>query len=355
MSLHRTVELEIPNRSIIIGMVFCVLAGVLLPTLGVKPPPLMVASPGEISIAEYSAKVSEEIKLLTKQKSQAGISALEYERIRRRLDDANTKLLATLFREQQGKEGAVSQPPIAFRPPIPVFDFTLEYGQESIVARQFMPRLPDLSDLTVQKRKQVFTQIMLPLILYENERIKQQHEEMTQAYEKGDVEILADYAALYKLKADDSWDAAKYFAALDVRIRPVPVGLALTQSAIESGWGGSRFALEGNALFGQWVYNDEYGIQAAGSSVTVRRFPDLISSVRSYMRNLNTHRAYRQFRKQRYQILQSGNALTAKPLLPYLKAYAEDGNAYVKTLNSVLRTNRFDMFVKATLAPAARG
>lgn len=349
MSLHRIVHHHISNRSIIAGMLLCVFAGISLPFLGVQPPPLMVVAPGEINIADYSSKVSEEIKLLTKQKSREGISALEYERIRRQLDEANTKLVATLFRERQSTKGVVIQPPTSIRPPIPDFGFKLEYGVQSLVPRQFISRLPDLSGLTVQKRKLVFTQIMLPLILYENERIEQQHKEMAQAYAENDLQTLAEYAGIYKLKADESWDADRYFSALDVRIRPVPIGLALTQAAVESGWGGSRFALEGNALFGQWVFNDQYGIQAAGSSVTVRRFPDLMSSVRSYMRNLNTHRAYREFRKMRFNLLQSGKPLIAAPVLVTLKAYAEDGNAYVKTLRSVLKTNRFDLFVNAQL------
>jgi len=134
------------------------------------------------------------------------------------------------------------------------------------------------------------------------------------------------------------------------RDKRVPTSIIIAMAGIESAWGRSRFASEGNALFGQWVYNDEYGIKAAGSSVTVRRFPDLLSSVRSYMRNLNSHRAYRQFRTQRFDMLKQNKPLLASPLLNTLKAYAEDGNGYVRTLRSVLRTNRFDGFVQARLA-----
>ena len=79
------------------------------------------------------------------------------------------------------------------------------------------------------------------------------------------------------------------------RVAPVPVSIALAQAVIESGWGQSRFALEGNALFGQWVWNDKLGIKAANQSdprASVRRFPDLLSSVRAYMFNLNSHWAY---------------------------------------------------------------
>jgi len=350
MSLHRTIEIEFRNRDIITLLLVCVCAGILLPALGVKPPAMMVVRPGEIDIAQYSAKVTEEIRLLTKQKSQQGLSALEYERIRRQLDDANTQLLATLFREQQSRDGVIVRPPVSMRPPVPVFEFQLVHDAPVAISRQFMSRLPDLSGLTVSQRKKTFTQIMLPLILYENNRIQEQHQEMMDAYRRNDLDILAQYAELYRVKAGDSWDAERYFKALDSRIQPVPIGLALTQATIESGWGGSRFALEGNALFGQWVYNDEYGIKAAGSSVTVRRFPDLLSSVRSYMRNLNSHRAYRQFRTQRFDMLKQNKPLLASPILNTLKAYAEDGNGYVRTLRSVLRTNRFDGFVQARLA-----
>ena len=127
----------------------------------------------------------------------------------------------------------------------------------------------------------------------------------------------------------------------------MPIGLALTQAAVESD-GGSRFALEEMHYLasGCLMINMAFKLLA---HLTVRRFPDLMSSVRSYMRCLNTHRAYREFRKMRFNLLQSGKPLIAAPMLVTLKAYAEDGNAYVKTLRSVLKTNRFDLFVNAQL------
>jgi len=350
MSLHRSVKIYVSSRQIILAMMCFMGIGMLLPAIGISPPPLFIVQPGEVTIYRYQPAVTEEIALLTKQKSAKNISALEYERIRRKLEEANNQLLSGLFRKQQSNEGAATQPSALMRPRLPDISYPLPYDSaEASVPRFFMARLPDFSKLTPNTKKKKFTQIILPLILYENERIRRQNEEIEQAHANAKLDVLFGYAQLYKIKNADELSISALFQELIKRVQPIPVGLALAQAAVESGWGSSRFALEGNALFGQWVFDERFGLKAQESEAIVRRFPDLSSSVRSYMRNLNTHYAYENFRNERLKLSVAGQPLKAKKLLPHLKAYAEIKGEYVRTLVSVMNINRFDSLFAAKL------
>ena len=89
-------------------------------------------------------------------------------------------------------------------------------------------------------------------------------------------------------------------AKLKMRMDIIPVSIALAQAANESGWGTSRFALEGNALFGQWTWSKK-GISPKNKdpdqSHKILQFQILKASVRAYKNNLNTHNAYQEFRE----------------------------------------------------------
>ena len=73
------------------------------------------------------------------------------------------------------------------------------------------------------------------------------------------------------------------------------------QAAKESGWGTSRFALEGNAIFGQWTWTGQ-GIEPLNKGKheghKILRFPILRASVKAYKNNLNTHKGYSEFKKK---------------------------------------------------------
>ena len=350
MSLHRSVNINISSRQIILGMMCCIGIGIILPAIGISPPPLFVVRPGEVALYSYQPSITEEIALLTRQKSKKDISALEYERIRRKLETTNNDLLAGLFKENDIGSASIITPPKILRPELPELSYTLPYNSDTAsVPRFFMARLPDFSKLTPNRKKKKFTQIVLPLILYENERIRRQNEEIKQAYASSRRDILDEYAQIYKLKNAENLKTDSLLQELLKRVQPVPVGLALTQAAVESGWGSSRFALEGNALFGQWVFDSRFGLKAKSSDAIVRRFPDLSSSVRSYMRNLNTHYAYEDFRQKRFELSRSSQPLKAKQLLAHLKSYAEIKGEYVKVLTSVMNANKFDALFAARL------
>ena len=132
----------------------------------------------------------------------------------------------------------------------------------------------------------------------------------------------------------------------------IPVSIAIAQAANESGWGTSRFALEGNALFGQWTWSKK-GITPKDKDKSknnkVLQFQILKASVKAYKNNLNTHNAYREFRETRAKIRQEGRNINGLELTKYLKNYASIGEKYVKILESIIVNNSLTDFDKANL------
>ena len=134
----------------------------------------------------------------------------------------------------------------------------------------------------------------------------------------------------------------------------IPVSVALAQAANESGWGTSRFALEGNALFGQWTWSKK-GIspknQDPDKTHKILQFQILKASVRAYKNNLNTHNAYKEFREARAQLRQNEEEIMGLKLTKHLSAYASIGQKYVEILNDIIERNSLSDFDKAILLP----
>ena len=132
----------------------------------------------------------------------------------------------------------------------------------------------------------------------------------------------------------------------------IPVSLALAQAAKETGWGTSRFAQEGNALFGQWTWSGE-GLKPKNADEDeghkVMKFNILQASVRAYQRNLNTHKTYREFRFIRAQLRDDNKELDSIILSQYLDEYAETGQEYVKILRKIIEQNNLKDFDNAKL------
>ena len=149
----------------------------------------------------------------------------------------------------------------------------------------------------------------------------------------------------------------KDLSILKIRIDEIPVSLALAQAAKETGWGTSRFAQEGNALFGQWTWSGE-GIKPANaeddSTHKVMRFKILQASVKAYQRNLNTHSSYKDFRSARAELRDEGKKLDSMILTEYLDKYAETGKEYVKILQQIIRQNDLTDFDDAKLLPSSK-
>ena len=136
----------------------------------------------------------------------------------------------------------------------------------------------------------------------------------------------------------------------------IPVSLAIAQAAKETGWGTSRFAQEGNALFGQWTWSGE-GLRPKDAEKNeghkVMKFNVLQASVRAYNRNLNTHSSYSEFRLQRAKLRDQRDSLDSLILVKYLDQYAETGNQYVEVLQKIIKQNNLKDFDDAKLLPSS--
>ena len=203
-----------------------------------------------------------------------------------------------------------------------------------------------------KKRKDMFIKIVLPLIVKENNKIRVDRKRLFTILNKNsntDIEKkwLEKKYKQYGVRKND-------LSTLKVRMDEIPVSLAIAQAAKETGWGTSRFALEGNALFGQWTYTDK-GIKPAaaeaGTTHKVMMFNVLKSSVRAYTRNLNTHKSYRKMRYIRAIQRDNKGNLNSLELVDYLDRYAETGKEYTITLKKIIDQNNLIDFDDVKILP----
>jgi len=205
-----------------------------------------------------------------------------------------------------------------------------------------------------KKRKELFIQIILPLIIEENKNIKLDRKKLFKVLNKNK-----------NSKEQKNWLEKKFkqygvnnrdLFTLKIRMDEIPVSLAIAQAAKETGWGTSRFALEGNALFGQWTWSGE-GIKPAGAeddtTHKVMKFKVLQASVKAYHRNLNTHSSYKDFRSTRAQLRDEEKPLDSVVLSEYLDKYAETGKEYVRILQQIIRQNKLTDFDDVKLLPSS--
>ena len=205
-----------------------------------------------------------------------------------------------------------------------------------------------------KKRKEFFIQIVLPLIIQENNNIKLDRKTLFSIINKSnnsnsEKKWLDRKYKQYGVKSND-------LSTLKIRMDEIPVSLAIAQAAKETGWGTSRFAQEGNALFGQWTWSGE-GLRPKeakeGEDHKVMKFNILQASVRAYQRNLNTHSTYKDFRKARAKLRDANKKLDSMELSKYLNKYAETGNQYVEVLQKIIKQNKLQDFDDAKLLPSS--
>lgn len=201
---------------------------------------------------------------------------------------------------------------------------------------------------SASERKNLFLRSLLPIILLENRRLLEQRNLLRLMLAQGlPAEGTEAYGWLMdttnRLKLRGALTDANVQADMLRRVDEIPVNLALAQAAIESGWGTSRFAREGNSLFGQWTYLVDKGIEPgerdAGANHLVRAFPHLQASVRAYMHNLNTSHAYREFRIARADMRTADESLSSVALAQYLHRYSQRGLEYVRELQNMINSH----------------
>ena len=233
--------------------------------------------------------------------------------------------------------------------------YTLNQVRKSKLVKPFeVGMLPEeLKQIESSKiRKDLFIKIVLPLVLSENNRIKRDRRTLFKILNKNNnTKSEKDWL---KKKFKQYGVVSKDLSTLKIRMDIIPVSLAIAQAAKETGWGTSRFAIEGNALFGQWTFSGK-GIKPAGSDKNdkhkVATFSVLKASVRAYQRNLNTHSSYKEFRKARAIQRDNDENLNSLELANFLNEYAETGEEYTKTIKKIIQQNSLKDFDNAKILP----
>ncbi len=198
--------------------------------------------------------------------------------------------------------------------------------------------------------QQQFVNNVVPIIQDSDGKIMRQRQHLLalyKSYEKGtklsssDKKWLQQLANNYDVN-DNNFSSRQVWQALLHRVDTVPVSLVLAQAANESAWGRSRFAQQGNNLFGQWCFSQGCGLiprqRPAGRTYEVKAFPSRAASVQAYIHNLNTHGAYRDFRSLRYELRQQGKPLNGYILATGLSQYSTRRQAYVDSLQTIINS-----------------
>ena len=194
-------------------------------------------------------------------------------------------------------------------------------------------------------KKETFIKIVLPLVVAENERILADRKKLKRVYKKKNTtdlekQWLRQKLLEYKVKKANMEE-------LLLRMDIIPTSIALAQAAKESGWGTSRFALEGNAIFGQWTWSGN-GIapleRENNKNHKILKFPILRAYVKAYQNNLNTHKSYVKFREKRSNMRKKNKDIAGLELTETLKNYAQTGTEYIKILNQIIKQNRLTDF-----------
>ena len=208
---------------------------------------------------------------------------------------------------------------------------------------------------STQLKKETFIKIVLPLVVAENERILADREKLIILSNKKfttdpEKQWIRQKLLEYKVKKGD-------LKELLVRMDIIPTSIALAQAAKESGWGTSRFALEGNAIFGQWTWSGQ-GIapldRASNKNHKILKFPILRASVKAYKNNLNTHKSYSKFREKRLNLRDKSKRISGLELTETLNNYAQTGSEYTKILNQIIRQNRLTDFEPVSLISSTK-
>lgn len=216
--------------------------------------------------------------------------------------------------------------------------------------------LPDLSAIeTTPERKEVFVNLLMPLIEQKNAKILKSRNRLMVLHAEWlasntltgvNQRNLEKLREKYHVTKERYPDDGKAIEILFLRVDTIPPAMVIAQAAIESGWGTSRFAIEGYNLFGQWCYTPGCGIVPAkrlpGKKHEVRKFTNVEESVTAYYRNINTHTAYRHWRELRAKLRRNPTEFTGYAMVEGLTKYSEIGSPYVDALRRAIRVNQLE-------------
>lgn len=217
--------------------------------------------------------------------------------------------------------------------------------------------------MPVAKKKEIFYRFILPLVMHANTMVLERRSRLMRMADvlvdggklsAADLAWLQQAAVLLRITkqgvatpGDSTAELQDVIAQALYRLDVIPAGLVLGQAAYESGYGTSRFAVEGNALFGQWAFGGE-GMKPEQQRKNlgdhrIASFLWPFDSVRAYYLNLSSHPAYADFRRLRAALKAAGKPVTSLAMADGLVRYSERGQAYVDTLKGIIRVNRLEI------------
>ena len=205
------------------------------------------------------------------------------------------------------------------------------------------------------ERKRLFINTLIPIIYSENLQILNDRKKILDWWRESDGENFSrDFWPQWLFELSEKYGSSdSNLGNLLMRVDIIPISLALAQSAIESGWGTSRYSREGNAVFGQYTFDESKGLKPKDRNENdeffIKKFPNLSESVRSYLKNINTHLAYSDFREERKKLRMSGENLSGYKLVNFLKDYSERRESYVKDVKEIMSSNNFQKYDKGNV------
>ena len=229
------------------------------------------------------------------------------------------------------------------------------------VPRMYFSSIPkNINEYKIFEKKKVFLSILLPIALRGNELALEERKRLKVAFLTNNIYKIEYFAKKYKVKnftkinfgSLNSLQLRNIKKELLIKVNKIPVSMIIAQAIIESGWGASRFAQEGNALFGEWTWKSNDGIKPNGNldaNFAVKSFKNISESLNSYILNLNRHPAYTEMRNYRSMMFKAGKDITGYDTAAYLENYAEIGLAYVEKVNDMIKSNKLYKFENSVL------
>ena len=207
-----------------------------------------------------------------------------------------------------------------------------------------------IKDLTISERKITFIRILLANIIRNNNNILSHRDSIISINNKNNIsdaeKIWLDN--MYKTYRCKPYNTDELLKNVDI----IPPSMAIAQAIVESGWGTSKFAIEGNSLFGEHFSNGAIGnyISASDSDIRLKAFPNIYEAVKSYSININRHRAYRKFRAKRLEMRNNNVDLNSILLIETLGSYSELGDEYISYIKNIINKNSLQKFDKLNLS-----
>ena len=233
------------------------------------------------------------------------------------------------------------------------YDFSIDnfLKDESANLIIFSSLPDDFMDIEpVNDRKKLFINTLLPIIYTENLKILEDRKKILDWWSESQGENFSrDFWPSWLFELSEKYDTEdSNLGDLLIKVDVIPISMALSQAAIESGWGTSRYLREGNAVYGQYTFEKNKGIEPAQRDTSkkffIRKFKNLSESTRSYFKNINTHLAYKSLREERKKLRMNGEILSGLKLAQYLTSYSERKQDYVNDVKKIIESNNFMKF-----------